>query len=142
MWLYNGKEFTDEDIGDNIAFVYIITNLLNNRKYLGKKGFYFLKTRQVKGKKKRFKINSDWLEYYGSNVELQNDVLLYGPDCFRREIIQLCKTKGEASYYEAKWQFNTDCILDEKFYNKWISCKISQNHVKHLLIRNTGLLDA
>lgn len=130
MWYYNGKEFTEEDIGDNIAFVYIITNLYNNKKYIGKKNFSFRKTRQIKGKKKRYLVSSDWPEYYGSNLELQEDVKILGPSLFRREIVRLCKTKGEASYHEAKLQFETDCIFNESYYNVWISCRIRKSHIK------------
>lgn len=132
MWYYKNKEFNDVDISDNVAFVYIITNLLNNRKYIGKKNLYFQKTKQVKLKKKRFKVPSDWREYYGSNSELQEDVKLHGPSCFRREIIRLCKTKGEASYFEAKMQFSTDCILDDMYYNSWISCRTRKSHLKNI----------
>lgn len=132
MWLYNENEFGIKDIGDDVAFVYLITNLLTNKKYIGKKNFYFQKTRQVKGKKKRYKEISDWLSYYGSNEELKNDVLQYGEGAFKREILRLCKTKGEASYFEAKFQFETDCILSEQYYNSWISCRVRKSHLKNL----------
>ena len=62
-WTYNDIEFTEDMIGDNYGFVYEITNLTNNRKYIGKKLFYSAKTKQVKGKKKRFKVFSDWQTY-------------------------------------------------------------------------------
>ena len=103
MWFYNDVEFTD--IGDYVGFVYLITNLTNGRKYIGKKNFFFSKTRTVKGKRKRSKVESDWRDYYGSNKELQADVELLGKDLFERKILKLCKSKGEFGYYEAKYQF-------------------------------------
>jgi hypothetical protein len=66
-WKYLDKDFTEDMIGDDYGFVYIITNLINNRKYIGKKFFYSLRTKIIKGKKKRVKLPSDWQTYYGSN---------------------------------------------------------------------------
>jgi hypothetical protein len=51
MWTYKGEIV--EDIGNYIGFVYMITNLRTERKYIGKKNFYFSKTKQLKGKKKK-----------------------------------------------------------------------------------------
>lgn len=129
-WIYNGEII--EDIGDYIGFVYIITNLQNNKRYIGKKNFYFSKTKQVKGKKKRTKVESDWKTYYGSNEELIEHVSLYGERNFRREILRFCKSKGEMSYFEAKYQFQYDVLESDKWYNSWISCKIHKKHLTYL----------
>ena len=102
MWYYNDEVF--EEIGDYIGFVYRITNLTNNKKYIGKKNFYFSRTKTIKGKKKRSKVESDWRDYYGSNKELNADVALHGEGNFRRDILRLCKSKAEFGYYEAKYQ--------------------------------------
>jgi len=127
MWFYNNVEFND--IGEYVGFVYLITNLTNDRKYIGKKNFYFSKTRTVKGKRKRTKVESDWKDYYGSNKELQEDVERLGSYNFKREILRLCKSKGEFSYFEAKYQFEKNVLETDEYYNSWISCKI---HKKHL----------
>jgi hypothetical protein len=127
MWLYNNVEFND--IGEYVGFVYLITNLTNDRKYIGKKNFYFSKTKTVKGKRKRTKVESDWKDYYGSNKELQEDVERLGSYNFKREILRLCKSKGEFSYFEAKYQFEKNVLETDEYYNSWISCKI---HKKHL----------
>ena len=84
-WKYNNIDFDESLVGDNYGFVYQITNLTNKRKYIGKKLFYFTKTKQVKGKKKKVKVPSDWQTYYGSNTELQKDVILHGEENFSRE---------------------------------------------------------
>lgn len=132
MWFYNG-EYIDNP-GEYVGFVYIITNQTNNRKYIGKKNFYFSKSKQVKGKKKRFKVESDWQDYYGSNKELQEDVKHLGKENFKREIVRLCTTKGEFSYFEAKYQFQYDVLLHpNEWYNGWISCRIRSSHLRHLL---------
>jgi len=130
MWLYNGAEFTEEQIQDNIGYVYLITNLTNNRKYVGKKFFTSAKTKQVKGKKKRYRVPSDWYTYFGSNTELQNDVIVLGQDKFKREILHLCKSKGTCSYLEAKEQFVRGVMESDEYYNSWIMVRVRKSHLK------------
>jgi hypothetical protein len=130
MWLYNNVEFTD--VGDYVGFVYLITNLTNGRKYIGKKNFYFSKTRTIKGKRKRSKVESDWRDYYGSNKELQADVELLGKDLFERKILKLCKSKGEFGYYEAKYQFENNVLENDDYYNTWIMVRVHKKHLTFL----------
>lgn len=129
MWLYEGKEITEEEIGDHIGFVYMITNTANNKKYIGKKLFKSTRTKIIKGKRKKVKLDSDWQTYYGSNAILKEEVKTLGGHLFNREILKLCKSKGEASYYEAKYQFDNDVLLSDDWYNTWIMCKIRSNHL-------------
>lgn len=135
-WIHDGKLFLEEDIANFYGFVYIITNNINQRKYIGKKLFWSSKTRQVNKKKKRFKVPSDWQDYYGSNEELKKDVQQYGKENFTREIIHLCKSKGECSYLEAKEQFNRNVIESEEYYNTWIMVRVRNSHIKDLIERN------
>lgn len=130
MWLYNNEPF--DDIADYVGYVYMITNLTNGRKYLGKKNFYFTKTRTVKGKKKRSKVESDWREYYGSNKELLEDVEKLGRDLFKREIVRLCKSKGEFGYWEAKLQFENNVLESEEWYNSFIMVRVHKKHLTYL----------
>ena len=129
-WIYKNLNFTEDLIGDSYGFVYMITNLETGRKYIGKKLFYFSKTRQVKGKKKKFKVVSDWPTYYGSSEELQKDVVLYGKEKFKREIIHLCKSKGECCYLEAKEQFAHNVMESDDYYNNWIMVRVRKSHIK------------
>jgi hypothetical protein len=129
-WKYNLKDFTEDLIGDNYGFVYLITNLSNGRKYIGKKLFWFSKTKQVKGKKKRIKVVSDWQTYYGSSDELQKDVIMHGEDKFHRQILHLCKSKGECSYLEAKEQFANNVMESDVYYNSWIMVRVRKSHIK------------
>jgi hypothetical protein len=129
-WTYNSIEFTEDLIGDNYGFVYQITNLANNKKYIGKKFFYSTKTKQVKGKKKKLKVSSDWQTYYGSSDTLKQDVLQYGLENFKREIIHLCKSKGECGYLEAKEQFTNNVLESDDYYNTWIMVRVRKSHIK------------
>jgi hypothetical protein len=129
-WLYNNAEFNEEDIGDNYGFVYIITNSISGKQYIGKKFFYSIRTKVLKGKKKRCKNASDWQNYYGSNAELQNDVIIHGQDAFKREIIHLCISKGECGYLEAKEQFVRGALESDDYYNSWIMVRVRKSHIK------------
>ena len=130
MWLYNKEPF--EESGEWTSFVYLITNLTNDKKYIGKKGFTFSKTKQVKGKKKRIKVESDWKSYYGSSDDLKADVEKLGEKAFRREILRLCKSKGEASYFEAKMQFENNVLETDGWYNSHIMLRVHKRHLTFL----------
>ena len=132
-WIYQNTpvETLPEDC---VGFVYLITNNLSGKKYIGKKLAKFAKTsyKTVKlknGTKKkqkiRSKVDSDWLTYWSSSEDLKADVAALGEDKFSREILRYCNSKNELSYYEAKYQFEYDVLLDEnKWYNGWISVKV------------------
>lgn len=137
-WYYN-NEPVEEIPEEYIGFVYIITNLTNNRKYIGKKLAKFAKTtvRVVKLKngnkrKKRIrgKVESDWKDYYGSNDQLQADVAQLGTDKFRRDILYFCKTKAECSYIEAREQFSRRVLESDDYYNGHIQVRVHGSHIK------------
>ena len=129
-WTYNGKDFTEDLIGNNYGFVYQITNLTNGKQYIGKKFFYSAKTKQVKGKKKKYKASSNWQTYYGSSDNLTKDVLQLGHENFKREILHLCLTKGECGYLEAKEQFRNNVLETDNYYNSWIMVRVRKDHIK------------
>jgi len=133
MWLYNNKQFIEEDIGDYFGFVYLIENNLNGRKYVGKKFFTRAGTKQIKGKKKKVRLSSGWSAYWSSSKELQEDVKKLGEENFTRTILYLCKSRSECSYRETKEIFIRDALLSENYYNSWVSCKIHKAHVLNKL---------
>jgi hypothetical protein len=135
MWYYNGEEFTSEMIEDNVGFVYIITNVSNNRKYVGKKTLVSKrKLPPLKGKKRRRTkiVESKWQDYFGSSDEVNAILEEHGRDTFKREILHLCKSKSEMSYLELKEQMDREVLLNDEYYNGIIQVKIHRAHVKTL----------
>jgi hypothetical protein len=113
-WRYDGKVFDSDDIGNYFGFVYCITNVSTNRKYLGRK--YFWSFRKPPGKKRKVKQESDWKKYYGSCPELKEDIKKYGKEIFSREILSLHETRGLCNYEETKQLFLNN-VLSESLDN-------------------------
>jgi hypothetical protein len=128
-WQYQGKEFTEDCIDDHFGFVYLITHISSGRKYIGKKFFSKAGYKQVKGKRKRIRKTNDWKKYWGSNKELQEEIKINGEDQYQREILYLCKTRSECSYYETYEIFVRHALLSMDFYNSWVTCKIRKDHL-------------
>lgn len=129
-WLYDDKPIDPQDVENYIGFVYIITNLLDDKKYIGKKLLKFKKTKRLKGKKKKILVESDWQSYYGSNDVLKNDVKQHGEDNFKREVIRFCKNKSELTYFELKEQIIHGALESDKYYNSWIFVRVRKEHLK------------
>ena len=125
-WTYQGKEITEIPDGYE-GFVYLITNLTNNQKYIGKKLAKFKTTKPpLKGKKnkRRGYKESDWQTYWGSSDRLNADVAALGEDNFTREILYLCKGRGEMSYIEAREQFDRRVLETDEYYNGIINVRV------------------
>ena len=131
-WLYQNTPV--ETLPDScVGFVYLITNNLTGRKYIGKKLAKFSKTtyrtvKQKNGIKKkkqiRSKINSDWQQYYGSSADLSADIEKLGTDNFTREILYYCASKSECSYIEAREQFSRRVLESQDYYNGHIQVRV------------------
>lgn len=136
MWSYNGEEFTSEMIEDNMGFVYIVTDKKTKMKYIGKKGFFSKVTKPpLKGKKRKrrsFK-ESDWKKYCGSSEAVKLLVEENGLDHFDREILYLCKSKGELNYMELREQILREVLLKpDEYHNAFVGGKIHRAHIKAL----------
>ncbi|MBN75837.1 MAG: hypothetical protein CL507_01450 [Actinobacteria bacterium] len=131
MWYYNNElfELTPEEYQ---GFVYQITELHTNKKYIGKKNFWkpkILPINKTRKRRVRTRVESDWKTYFSSSSQIQKLVEESGEEKFKREILKLCKTKGEMSYYEAKLQFENNVLFRDDYYNEFIGCRV---HSKHL----------
>ena len=116
---------------DNNAFgfIYLITNLTNNKKYIGCKMLQkVIKRKPLKGKKnKRHEtIESDWRTYTSSSNELNKDIESLGKENFKFEIIDFAYSKSHLKYLEAKYQFANDVLLSESWYNGIINLRVGK----------------
>lgn len=136
-WLFESKEIVELP-EDCVGFVYLITNNLTGRKYIGKKLAKFSKTTYKtvklkngtkKKKKIRSKIDSDWQTYYGSNDQLNKDIQQLGSEHFTREILYYCKSKAECSYVEAREQFLRKVLESNDWYNGHIQVRVHGSHI-------------
>tara|TARA_B100001094_G_scaffold327809_1_gene386830 strand:+ start:3930 stop:4373 length:444 start_codon:yes stop_codon:yes gene_type:complete len=120
-WTYMERVFNSSDVGEYFGFVYLITNITNERQYIGRK--YFWSFRTPKGKKRKVKQESDWKKYYGSCPELKEDIEKIGKENFRRNILSLHKTKGKTNYEETRQLFANKVLTESldgtipKYYN-------------------------
>ena len=145
-WLYQDQPVVNLP-EDCVGFVYLITNLTNGRKYIGKKLAKFarttyktvtLKNGTKKKKKIRSKVDSDWRTYWSSSEELKRDVAELGEHNFKREIIFYCQSKAECSYIEAREQFFNRVLESDDWYNGIINLKVHGSHIKRLRESNVG----
>jgi len=130
-WTYKGK-VVEELPEDCEAFVYLITNLINHKKYVGKKLAKFKTTKKpLKGRKnkRRGTKESDWKTYWGSSEQLQDDVLKLGEHRFTREILYYCPSRGVASYIEAQEQFDRKVLETDDYYNGIINVRIGGSKI-------------
>jgi hypothetical protein len=150
MWLYQNEviESIEQMPEDTYGFIYQVTHLPTNRKYIGKKVLYFERNvklgkrelealkeeRKAKGiggrapSKKKVTKESDWKTYYGSQAEIKELVSKGKKSDFSREILKFVDNKKHLTYYECKYLFiyevlenNEEYINDNilaKFYSK------------------------
>ena len=131
QWTYKGDP-VDELPEDCEGFVYLITNLTNEQKYIGKKLARFKVTRPpLKGRKnkRRSSKESDWRTYWGSSDHLNADVKELGEDQFTREILHYCQSRGMLSYLEAKEQFDREVLLTDEYYNGIINVRVGSSKI-------------
>ena len=135
-WLFKNEIVNIEDYKGYEGFVYIITNLENKKRYLGRK--YFTSKRKPAGKKRRVTKESDWKKYYGSSKLLIEEVAEKGENNFKREILAFGKTRGDVNFLETKYLFYFDVLESDDWYNENI---LGKYHKKSDHITKARLLD-
>tara|TARA_R110000803_G_scaffold183313_2_gene245661 strand:- start:3332 stop:3754 length:423 start_codon:yes stop_codon:yes gene_type:complete len=138
QWTYQNKKIEDLPT-DCEGFVYLITNLTNDRKYIGKKLARFKTTKPpLKGRKnkRRGTKESDWKTYWGSSDKLLADVETLGEDKFTREILHFCPSRGVLSYIEAKEQFDRRVLETDEYYNGIINVRVGSSKILIEALKN------
>lgn len=88
------------------GYIYITTNLINNKKYIGQRRFT------------SSKIEDMLLDpYLGSGRDLKKAVIKYGSNNFRKEILDVCDSKDELNTKEKYWIEQYNALKDRNFYN-------------------------
>lgn len=144
-WIYKDKEINSiEELPENVfGFVYKITNLVEHKEYIGKKQLIQVRKKRLtkkeiqehtkpgrKPKSKVVKTESNWQDYYGSSLELLKDVAKYGKENFKREIIHVCYSKKQLTYWEIHYQITERVLFREDSYNSNILSKFFREDLK------------
>jgi hypothetical protein len=129
-WIYNNNIINSEEIEPNmIGFIYIITNTVNNKKYIGRKLLTMAGYKTIKGKKKKIRKESNWKTYYGSCKELTEDINNSDKKFFKREILLFCNSVAQLNYYEAKLQFINEVVETDNWYNANIVARVYKKNI-------------
>lgn len=113
-WTYQGIPVEQEHVKPFFGFVYIITDNETGNKYIGKKNFWVRKA--VKGKTRKIKVPSDWMNYFSSHEWLKTEGKKT-PERFKREILHFCSTQGETNWKEIEEQVKRDVLYDDAYLN-------------------------
>ena len=138
MWLCKNEviESINQMPENSYGFIYQVTHLPTNRKYIGKKVLYFERNvklgkrelqalkeeRKAKGiggrapAKKKVVKESDWRTYYGSQTEIKELVNNGKESDFKREILKFVDNKKHLTYYECKYLFIYEVLENNKEY--------------------------
>ncbi len=82
------------------GFIYITTNLVNGKRYLGQKRF-----------------DDKWKWYLGSGKAFKAALDLYKKENFHRDIIHICYSKEELNNAEYELSVFLDVVEDDNWYN-------------------------
>ena len=119
-----------------VGFVYKITNIQTGKFYIGKKSLYSnIKKKLTKkelseysgpGRKPTKKLvtsESNWMDYWGSNKGILQEIKDLGTDSFRKEILKFCFNKKQLTYWEVHYQCINEVLLTDKSYNDNVLAK-------------------
>jgi len=116
--MFEDKEFDENLIAKNEGFVYLITNKLTGKQYIGRK--YFFSLTKKKGKRNKVRAVSKWKDYYGSSKTLKSDIEALGKDSFKREILCICSTRGDTNRMEIELLWQHKVLDSDQYYNESI----------------------
>lgn len=133
-WIYQGKEILSEEdipVDNAIGFVYLITQKSTGKRYIGRKLLTKSSSKTINGKKKKVRVQSDWLKYWSSSPQIKEWIKeANGPDDFTREILGFVSSKGSLVYAEELCLFELGVLESDNWINENIRSKIYKSWVK------------
>lgn len=94
------EEVHERTVYEPYGFVYITTNMVNGKKYLGQR-----------------KFSDGWEDYLGSGKMFKQDVEKYGKENFKRVIVQFCYSEEELNDAEYKLSVDLNVVKSKDWYN-------------------------
>lgn len=131
-WIHNNEVISSIDQLPEGAygFIYRVTHQPTNKMYIGKKVLYFNTKKKLTkkeitewnkpGRPPKAKVvtkESDWMKYYGSDKWIVQQIKEGRSDQFVREILQLCFTKKQLTFYEVYHQMVNNVLADDNYLN-------------------------
>lgn len=110
------------------SFVYMITNLITNEKYIGRKNLWVCQKKPpIKGKTRKRKVikPSDYQKYYGSSEKFKLDVIKYGKENFKREVLEVTSCLWESGFVELMYQLKHGALMSDEFLNGIIHIRLN-----------------
>ena len=98
--MYYKMETNEKVIQDPYGFIYITTNMVNGKRYLGQK-----------------KFDAFWKNYLGSGTILKSAIKKYGKENFSRNIVQICYSAEELNKAEYDLTIFLNVVEDPDWYN-------------------------
>ena len=130
-WEFKGKEITNiKQLPEGaVGFIYILT-FSDGKRYIGRKSLYSVRKKplgkkalaEIKDKRlKKYEIikkESDWNKYYSSNKTIKDKMKSGELDIESREIIKVCFTEKQMTYFETQALFCYGVLeYPEQYYN-------------------------
>lgn len=112
------------------GFIYITTNNINGRKYIGQK---------------KYDSNGRWKNYLGSGEALKLAIKKYGKENFTREILHTAYSAEELNNLEIEYIEKHNACSDDNFYNlvegggTVTGLKFSDDRIRKIRELNSGV---
>jgi len=94
------EKFLEVEIVNPYGFIYVTTNMVNGKKYIGQR-----------------KFSHGWKGYLGSGILLEKSIKKYGKQNFSREIIVVGYSREELNKLEIEFIKNHDAVKSDDYYN-------------------------
>ena len=98
------EEVKESNIIEPYGFIYITTNLVNGKRYIGQRKFYGTS-----------KIT--WQDYLGSGTVLKRAINKYGEENFQKIILNIAYNENDLNQLETQYIKDYNAVVSKDFYN-------------------------